>query len=140
MNRRTTTVTHPAHDRLLELKLKGANHLARVLDSDAPEPTKLKAAMALARLAIPAPSSIAGSPTVREGASGEPSMGESLVSEGSSTDPLETPLPAAHVTRQVDRARPQQLAPKHAILERNSHAARSPTAVIHRDRHAALSP
>ena len=111
MKHHTPAVTHPAHDRLLELKLKGANHLARVLDSDAPEPTKLKAAAALARLAVPS------SPSLKDGAGGrvvdaraQSEMPNDVASPGATApslseraggraagqpEPADTPMPAA---------------------------------------------
>ncbi|MGH7132595.1 MAG: hypothetical protein ACREJO_11675 [Phycisphaerales bacterium] len=54
MNRGTQiTVTHPSHDRLVQLKLQGALHLAKVLESHPSDAMRFKAALALARLAIP---------------------------------------------------------------------------------------
>ena len=54
MNRGTQiTVTHPSHDRLVQLKLQGALHLAKVLETHPSDAMRFKAALALARLAIP---------------------------------------------------------------------------------------
>ncbi|MGH7133627.1 MAG: hypothetical protein ACREJO_16980 [Phycisphaerales bacterium] len=75
MKHHTPAVIHPSHDRLLKLKLQGAEHLAKVLETHPSDAMRLKAALALARLAIPAVSTRpaasephdTASPSLREG-------------------------------------------------------------------------
>ena len=69
----STTSTADKFDQLLEFKLQGARYLAKVIDTMPDGNWRLKAAIALTRLTIPAPpreSRESNSPSLREGAGG----------------------------------------------------------------------